>query len=122
YGNLSQTKMVCGVWIALDEARLDNGCMHVIPGTHLEGAVPHFAVRDWQICDSQVEVARDVVVPLKPGGALFFAGMLHHGTPPNLSEYRRRALQFHYCPESSEKMTPKQFKEVFTSEMSDAEC
>ncbi|RXZ83245.1 phytanoyl-CoA dioxygenase family protein [Paenibacillaceae bacterium] len=122
YGQLSQTKMICGVWVALDEASLDNGCMHVIPGTHHQGAVPHFAVRDWQICDAHIEVERDVAIPLKPGGALFFAGMLHHGTPPNFSGRRRQALQFHYCPDSSERMTPKQFKEVFTSEMSGAEC
>ncbi|MDF2650515.1 MAG: phytanoyl-CoA dioxygenase family protein [Paenibacillus sp.] len=122
YGNLSQSKMVCGVWIALDEATLENGCMHVIPGSHRDGPVPHFAIRDWQICDAHVDVEHDKVVPLKPGGALFFAGLLHHGTPPNFSNSRRRALQFHYCPESSSKLTPQQFKEMFTSEMSDAEC
>lgn len=122
YGNLSQSKMVCGIWIALDEARLDNGCMHVIPGSHKDGPLPHFAIRDWQLCDSHVKVERDVAVPLKPGGALFFAGLLHHGTPPNFSTARRRALQFHYCPESSEKLTPQQFKEMFTCELSGAEC
>ena len=31
------TSPVVGVWIALDEATPDNGCMHVIPGSHLEG-------------------------------------------------------------------------------------
>jgi phytanoyl-CoA hydroxylase len=36
-------------------------------------------------------------VPLKPGGVLFFSGLLHHGTPPNTSPLRRRALQFHYA-------------------------
>lgn len=122
YGNLSQSKMVIGIWIALDEATLENGCMHVIPGTHSDGPVPHFAIRDWQICDAHVAVERDIAVPLKPGGALFFAGLLHHGTPPNFSKSRRRALQFHYCPESSNKLTPQQFKEMFTSEMSEAEC
>lgn len=122
YGNLSQSKMVCGLWIALDEATLENGCMHVIPGSHKDGPVPHFAIRDWQICDAQVDVARDVAVPLKPGGALFFAGLLHHGTPPNFSGNRRRALQFHYCPDSSSKLTPQQFKEMFTCELTGAEC
>lgn len=122
YGNLSQTKMVCGVWIALDEAGLDNGCMHVIPGTHRDGPIPHYAIRDWQICDAHVKVEHDVAVPLRPGGALFFAGLLHHGTPPNFSKRRRRALQFHYCPASSEKMSPQQFKEMFTTDMPDAEC
>ncbi|WP_229750056.1 phytanoyl-CoA dioxygenase family protein [Paenibacillus nasutitermitis] len=122
YGNLSQTKMICGVWIALDEAALDNGCMHVIPRSHMDGPVPHYAIRDWQLCDTNVAVERDVAVPLKPGGALFFAGLLHHGTPPNFSSKRRRALQFHYSPASSRKMTPQEFKMMFTNEMTNAEC
>lgn len=122
YGNLSQTKMVCGVWIALDDAGLDNGCMHVIPGSHRDGPVPHYAIRDWQLCDARVDVAQDVACTLKPGGALFFHGLLHHGTPPNFSGKRRRALQFHYSPASSHKMTPEQFKLMFTNEMTDAEC
>jgi phytanoyl-CoA hydroxylase len=28
---------------------------------------------------------------------MFFSGLLHHGTPPNRSSSRRRALQFHYA-------------------------
>lgn len=122
YGNFAYTKMVAGVWIALDEAGLDNGCMHLIPRSHRSGPVPHYAVRDWQLCDMDVDVQRDEAVPLKPGGILVFSGLLHHGTPPNLSNRRRRALQFHYAPESAVKMTPDQYKAVFTNEMTKAEC
>ncbi|MDQ6420567.1 phytanoyl-CoA dioxygenase family protein [Paenibacillus sp. LHD-117] len=122
YGSLTYTKSAIGVWIALDEAAADNGCMHVIPGSHQEGATPHYAVRDWQLCDSQVPVNRDVIVPLKPGGILFFHGMLYHGTPSNLSALRRRALQFHYVPASAEKVSPQEYKRMFTNEMTGAEC
>ncbi|MDF2835697.1 MAG: phytanoyl-CoA dioxygenase family protein [Paenibacillus sp.] len=122
YGNLTYTKAAIGVWIALDEATADNGCMHIIPGSHQEGATPHYAVRDWQLCDAQVPVSRDVIVPLKPGGVLFFHGMLYHGTPSNLSESRRRALQFHYVPASAEKVSPQEYKRMFTNELSGAEC
>jgi Protein involved in biosynthesis of mitomycin antibiotics/polyketide fumonisin len=122
YGNLTYTKSAIGVWIALDEATVDNGCMHVIPGSHQEGATPHYAIRDWQLCDSQVPVERDVAVPIQPGGVLFFHGMLYHGTPSNFSHMRRRALQFHYVPASAEKIGPKEYKRMFTNEMSGAEC
>lgn len=122
YANFSYTKMVAGVWIALDEATLENGCMHVIPGSHRNGPVPHYAVRDWQLCDTSVDVQSDQAVPLAPGGILLFSGLLHHGTPPNLSNQRRRALQFHYAPESAAKMTPDQYKLAFTNEMTKAEC
>ncbi|MDR6551175.1 phytanoyl-CoA dioxygenase family protein [Paenibacillus qinlingensis] len=122
YGNLAYEKPVVGVWIALDEAALDNGCMHVIPGSHADGATPHYAIRDWQLCDAHVQVERDVAVPLLPGGILLFHGLLKHGTPYNLSIKKRRALQFHYVGESATKLTPKEYKRFFTNEMSGAEC
>jgi phytanoyl-CoA hydroxylase len=122
YGPLAYTKPVIGFWIALDEADLDNGCMHVIPYSHREGGVPHYAVRDWQLCDISVQVEKDAAVPLKPGGVLVFHGLLHHGTPPNFSTKRRRSLQIHYAPESAEKMTPREYKRMFTNEMTNAQC
>ena len=36
-------------------------------------------------------------VPLAPGDALLFHGDMLHGTPPNVSHRRRRALQLHYA-------------------------
>lgn len=122
YGPLAFDKSVIGCWIALDPAELDNGCMHVIPYSHREGGSPHFAVRDWQLCDLSVAVDRDVAVPLQPGGVLVFSGLLHHGTPPNFSIKRRRALQFHFAPESARKLTPQEYKRMFTNEMTGAEC
>jgi phytanoyl-CoA hydroxylase len=122
YGNLAYDKPVIGIWIALDPAEIDNGCMHVIPRSHMDGGLPHYAVRDWQICDTSVRVTHDVAVPLKPGGMLIFSGLLHHGTPPNFSTKRRRALQIHYAPESAAKMSPKEYKRMFTNEMTGAEC
>lgn len=122
YGSLDYRKEIAGIWVALDEAGIDNGCMHVIPGTHVKGCIPHYAVRDWQICDSHVDVSGDVVAPLKPGGVLFFSGLLVHGTPPNLSEKRRRAVQFRYAPASAEPMTKAEYKLLFTNEMTGYEC
>ncbi|WP_127579003.1 phytanoyl-CoA dioxygenase family protein [Paenibacillus koleovorans] len=122
YGPLAYDKSVIGLWMALDPAELDNGCMHVIPYSHREGGVPHYAVRDWQLCDVAVQVNRDVAVPLKPGGMLIFSGLLHHGTPPNFSPKRRRALQIHYAPQSAVKLTPQEYKRMFTNEMTGAEC
>ncbi|MHA6482435.1 phytanoyl-CoA dioxygenase family protein [Paenibacillus sp. strain BS8-2] len=122
YGNLAYNKPVVGVWIALDEAALDNGCMHVLPGSHADGATPHYAVRDWQLCDTHVAVEKDVAVPLPPGGLMLFHGLLKHGTPYNMSPKRRRALQFHYVGESAVKLSPQEYKRTFTNEMSGAEC
>ncbi|GIG62879.1 hypothetical protein Lfu02_72510 [Longispora fulva] len=113
---------ILGVWIALDEASVDNGCMHVLPGTHREGPVVHFQRRDFQICDTEVQTHRDTVVPLPAGGALFFDGLLHHGTPDNTSTARRRALQFHYVPAGTPRVPVQQRLDVFGSEGKDARC
>jgi phytanoyl-CoA hydroxylase len=122
YGNLAYDRAVIGVWIALDEAGLDNGCMHVIPRSHMEGGIPHYAVRDWQICDTNVPLNKITAVPLQPGGALFFHGLLYHGTPFNFSDKRRRSLQFHYAPKSAAKLSPGEYKRMFTNEMTSVEC
>ena len=100
YFGWTPPEKILGVWIALDPATAENGCMHVLPGTHREGPVPHTHARDCQIADERVDVARDTVVPLEPGGVLFFSSLVHHGTPPNESPHRRWALQYHYAGES----------------------
>lgn len=104
---------VIGVWIALDPATAENGCMHVLPGTHREGPTAHVHARDCQIPDERVDVARDVMVPLRPGGALFFASLLHHGTPPNRSASRRWALQYHYAAASAEAMDRQRHADLY---------
>ena len=104
---------IVGCWIALDPATVENGCMQVIPGTHLEGPVAHFHHRDCQIADERVQVDRAIAVPLAPGGVLFFAGLIHHGTPPNYSADRRRALQFHYAAANCRHMTFEEHAALF---------
>jgi phytanoyl-CoA hydroxylase len=101
YFHLVPGTPIVGVWIALDDASLDNGCMRVIPGSHQDGPVRHAFLRDLQICDGEVPVDRGVAVPLPAGGLMFFDGLLQHGTPANLSTARRRAVQFHYTVDSA---------------------
>ena len=96
YFRIDLEAKVVGCWIALDEATVENGCMVIAPGSHLQGPVVHFQRRDWQICDTDVDNSGALAVPLKPGGLLIFQSLLHHGTPPNRTAQRRRALQFHY--------------------------
>ena len=122
YFNLPPETVVVGVWIALDEATPENGCMYVIPGSHRAGPVVHFKRRDWQICDTDVVADAAWTVPLKPGGCLFFHGLLHHGTPPSRSPQRRRALQFHYRPAGATQIAPAQRLAIFGSDGKDVTC
>ena len=113
---------IIGCWIALDEARPENGCMHVKPGTHKEGPVVHFERRDWQICDEHLDLTRDVMVPLRPGGVLFFNGLTHHGTPANRTDERRRALQLHYIPAGTPRTSHDDRMAIFGTEGKDITC
>ena len=122
YFQLELDAKVVGCWIALDEATVENGCMVISPGSHLKGPVVHFRRRDWQICDTDVDTTRSVAVPLKPGGLLIFQSLLHHGTPPNTTGSRRRALQFHFRPQSAPLTSQEQRLAVFGGEGLGAEC
>lgn len=122
YFNVPIDTSVVGVWIALDEATADNGAMHILPGSHQQGPRYHFKRRDWQICDSEVPVGQDVVVPLPPGGVLFWHGLTHHGSPENRSAHRRRALQFHYRPASVQQITTDERMQHYGGEVRGAQC
>jgi len=114
---------IVGAWIALHEALPENGCMMVIPGSHHEGPAPHWTRRDWQICDTDVQVGKSVAAPLPPGGCLLFHGLLHHGSPPTRSHKRRWALQFHYCPASVARLPNSDYRlSVFGAEGLDVTC
>lgn len=122
YFQIELDAKVVGCWIALDEATIENGCMVIAPGSHLKGPVVHFRRRDWQICDTDVDNSGAVAVPLKPGGLLIFQSLLHHGTPPNDSGLRRRALQFHYRPQSAPLTSQEERLAIFGGEGLGAEC
>jgi len=109
YFDLPLDTTVVGVWIALDEATTENGCMVVNPGTNRQGPTVHFQRRDWQICDTDVKNQGALAVPLKPGGCLLFHSLIQHGTPANRTDQRRRAVQYHYKPASVNKIGKEQF-------------
>src|SRR5690606_10525792 len=118
---------VVGAWIALDAATLDNGCMRVLERAHKEGPIHHWKRRDWQICDRDIyekhgQPYRVLGVPLEPGGVLLFDGMLPHGTPHNSSPQRRRAVQYHYYPVDTQKVSKEDRMSVFGTEGKDVEC
>jgi len=114
--------LVIGTWVALDPATPSNGCMHVIPGSHSRGPKAHYHDRDCQLPDETIDIDQDVTVPLKPGGVLFFHALLHHGTPPNRSPDRRRAVQFHYRSVNARKLSLEENRAMFHDEHGWAAC
>ncbi len=83
------------VWMPLQEATLENGCMQFIPGSHRLEVLPHHSINnDPRIHGLEVDEIDDstaVACPLPPGGATFHLSRTLHYTSPNFSPYPRRA-------------------------------
>src|SRR5262249_49468056 len=109
----SPLNCVVGVWIALDWATIENGCMHVLSGGHKVGPLRHHHTFDCEIMGGRVDSSKAVPVELPPGGAMFFHGLLPHQTPPNASADRRRALQFHYRSAQSTIIDRNSYDKIF---------
>jgi phytanoyl-CoA hydroxylase len=95
----SDPSLMFGVWIALDPATRENGCMEVMPGSHRRGPAPHVPAVDINLCTIRPDLVRledRLALPMDPGDALVFNSLIHHYTAANRSDQRRRALQFHY--------------------------
>lgn len=100
----------CAAWLALDDADEENGCLHVVPGSHKwELLCPTAADAKQSFTDVTVplpEGIRTVAAPIKAGDVLFFHGSLVHGSYPNRTPDRfRRALIGHYADGRALEMT-----------------
>ena len=97
-----------GFWFACDPTDEDNGCMHIVPGSHRGGLRPHAGEGDEYGLTDPPNPDEILAVPLQPGDALVFHCELFHYTPPNRTSRRRRAVQYHYMAADVEK-TENQF-------------
>lgn len=113
YFSVAPLDSVLGVWIALDDATVANGCMHVLAGGHKQGPRRHHHTFDCEIVPERRDPARAVAVEIPAGGAMFFAGMLPHQTPANRSPERRRALQFHYRGANSQLVSRAEYDKIY---------
>jgi hypothetical protein len=96
YWDPSYVHTALSVWIPLQPATLDNGCMHFIPGSDREEVRPHRLIDPecadgLQLADDQ-PVSSSVACPLPAGGATVHSGRTLHYTGPNFTDEPRRAL------------------------------
>jgi phytanoyl-CoA hydroxylase len=122
YFNLPLDTKIIGVWIALGDVTTENGCMHVIKGGHLGGPKAHFMVRDWQICDTDMWQQSVTAISMKAGDIMIFDGKLPHGTPTNVTNEQRWALQFHYIPQQVNETPDSVRLAAFGNEGKDVSC
>ena len=113
YFNHLPLELVGTAWVALDDATVDNGCMHVLPGQHRRGPLRHHHTIDCEIVADRLDPSLAVPVPLRAGGVLYFSAMLPHQTPPNHTPTLRRALQFQYRGVDTRPASKEEFGRVF---------
>jgi phytanoyl-CoA hydroxylase len=108
----TRDRSLTAVWIALDDATIENGCLWVLPGSHRRGVLYPAREQDDPRFDCTTEAydfpyTDDQAVPVEipAGTALFFNGYLLHRSLENSGRHGyRRALANHYM--SAESLLP----------------
>ncbi len=103
YWGLSSPDVITA-WVALTPSVPENGCMEVVPGTHLRQVehVDTFADRNLlsRGQEIRVEVRPEERVPviLRPGQMSLHHVLIFHGSEPNTADYRRIGFAIRYIP------------------------
>ena len=92
-------------WYAIDDSDRENGCMRVIPGTHVglrehgkSGREGNLLSVDQEVAVGEDEEKRAVDFVLKAGEISIHHGTIIHGSLPNRSTRRRCGLTIRYVP------------------------
>ncbi len=93
------------VWVALDDATLENGCLYFIPGSFNSTTFenPGIGKNMDAIFDfyPQFIHSKSVAVPMKAGSCSFHNGLTIHGAGANMTNGFRRAMTCAYMPDGA---------------------
>jgi len=93
------------IWVALDDATYENGCLYFIPGschtTSFEN--PGIGKNMDAVFDfyPQFKQTASVAVPMKAGSCSFHNGLTIHGAGANMTNGYRRAMTCAYMPDGA---------------------
>ncbi len=98
------------VWLAIDDADVENAAMQFMPQTHRLGHLrwketDKLAVLSQEIVDID-KLGAPIFDVLKAGEISLHADMLAHGSGPNSSDRRRCGLTVRYCPTTVRALNP----------------
>ena len=109
YGWPLSAPRILSCWIALDDATVENGCMHVVPGSHRDPRFSPEAKKEELAAlaqDSTLKTERakmeerpasfGVPVELSTGECMFHHCLNFHATPQNTTNKQRRAFVIIY--------------------------
>jgi len=103
-----------GIWLAITEAREDNGPLWVLPGSHRDPVHetvpdprPHANYGYVEIVDRETEDA--IPVLMQPGDILLFHSHLMHKSTDNMSEGSRMAMVYHVANSATVDLAPEKW-------------
>jgi len=104
YWGLSPAQNVVTAWLALSDAKFDNGCMSVISGSHRTALREHdnhidgenMLLSGQRISVDEEELAKAIHCELEPGQASIHHSLALHGSQPNTSSRPRIGLSINY--------------------------
>jgi ectoine hydroxylase-related dioxygenase (phytanoyl-CoA dioxygenase family) len=93
------------IWIALEDATLENGCMWFVPGSHKLATFDNVGIGQqmnalFEIYP-QMATIDPVAVPMKAGDCSFHNGLTAHGANANMTRGRRIAMTAGYMPDGN---------------------
>ncbi|MGW3897977.1 phytanoyl-CoA dioxygenase family protein [Micromonospora profundi] len=94
------------IWLAIDPSTLENGCMKVIPGSHVSGegsyrrVTDDTSVFDEELDQSRIDASQAVPVQLQPNQFSIHSGGLVHSSEVNRSAMRRCGFTMRYISTS----------------------
>lgn len=98
----------CTVWIAVDDATPENGCMRFIPGSHKSKTLAEHAVNNdpdytlnQELDPATYDPAEAIDVTLEAGQISLHDVYLFHGSEVNRSPHPRRGMTLRLMPTSS---------------------
>ncbi|XP_058380230.1 phytanoyl-CoA dioxygenase domain-containing protein 1-like isoform X2 [Diceros bicornis minor] len=105
---------VLGLWIALEDATLENGCLWFIPGSHTSGVsrrmvrTPAGSTPGTLIRGSNPAWDNSLFVPtpVRRGDLILFHGQVVHKSEQNFSDGSRHAYAFHLMEASGTVWSP----------------
>ncbi|MBU1820361.1 MAG: phytanoyl-CoA dioxygenase family protein [Bacteroidetes bacterium] len=104
YWSFSDRRAI-SIWVALDDATLENGCLFFIPGSHHTTTFenPGIGKNMGAIFDFYPEfrATRSVAAPMKAGSCSFHNGLCIHGAHANMTPGQRRAMTCAYMPDGN---------------------
>jgi phytanoyl-CoA hydroxylase len=116
YFNFDQQPQV-GLWLAISEATVENGCLYVLPGSHRQTVLAHIPDRRPNANQGYLEIlgldeSDAVPVLMQPGDLLVFHSYLIHRSVDNRGTARRAAMVYHYGRAGSVNLAPSEVQAV----------